>query len=197
MKTEMLTSLERRFDDIEDSKLLFIATCVDPRFKDKLFSSEAKRLARKCVIDNIVDDDDDDEVEPQSKRPHAESPNDFSVDAASTSKVWEYFTEILHDCRAPTYTEGGKEVTVDQYFSEPLIDHKIGNPHTWWNNNQLQYPLLANLARCYLCFPSTSVSSERLFSRAGILYDERRNKLTAEHAEMLLFIKNNMNLLQQ
>ena len=32
MKTEMLTSLERRFDDIEDSKLLLIATCLDPRF---------------------------------------------------------------------------------------------------------------------------------------------------------------------
>ena len=44
MKTEMLTSLERRFDDIEESKLLLIATCLDPRFKDKFFSIEAKRL---------------------------------------------------------------------------------------------------------------------------------------------------------
>ena len=33
MKTEMLTSLERRFDDIEESKLLLISTCLDPRFK--------------------------------------------------------------------------------------------------------------------------------------------------------------------
>ena len=40
------------------------------------------------------------------------------------------------------------------------------------------------------------VPSERLLSGAGILYEEHRNKLTAEHAEMLLFIKNNMNLLQ-
>ena len=47
MKTEMLTSLERRFDDIEESKLLLIATCLDPRFKDKVFSIEAKRLGRK------------------------------------------------------------------------------------------------------------------------------------------------------
>ena len=39
MKIEMLTSLQRRFDDIEDSKLLLIATCLDPRFKDKFFSS--------------------------------------------------------------------------------------------------------------------------------------------------------------
>ena len=53
MKTEILTSLERRFDDIEESELLLIATCLDPRFKDKFFSSEVKGLARKCVIDNI------------------------------------------------------------------------------------------------------------------------------------------------
>ena len=171
MKTEMLTSLGRRFDDIEESKLLLIATCLDPRFKDKFFSTEAKRLARKCVIDNIVDTD---EVELQSKRPRTESSDDPSVDAASTSKVWECFTEILHDCGATTDTEGGNEVMVDRCLSEPLIDHKKGNPYTWWNNNQLRYPLLANLARCYLCSPPTSVPSERLFSGAGILYDETK-----------------------
>ena len=33
MKTEILTSLERRFDDIEQTELIFIATCLDPRFK--------------------------------------------------------------------------------------------------------------------------------------------------------------------
>ena len=56
---------------------------------------------------------DTDEVEPQSKRPRTESSDDPSVDAASTSKVWECFTEILHDYGATTDTEGGKEVMVD------------------------------------------------------------------------------------
>ena len=138
IKTEMLTSLERRFDDIEESKLLLIAMCLDPRFKDKFFSIEAKQLARKCVIDNILDTD---EVELQSKRPHIDSSDDSSVDAASTSKVWECFTEILHDCGATTDTEGEKEVMVDRFLSEPLSDHKKGNSYTRWNSNQLWYPL--------------------------------------------------------
>ena len=143
-------------------------------------------MARNYVIDNILDTD---EVEPQSKRPRIESSDASSVDAASTSKVWECFTEILHDRGATTDTEGGKKVMVDRSLSELLIDHKKGNLYTWWNSNQLWYPLLAALARCYLCSPPTSVPSERLFSGPGILYDIRRNKLTAEHAEMLLFIK--------
>ena len=44
---------------------------------------------------------------------HTESTNDSSVDAASTSKFWECFTEILHDCRATIDTDRGKEVMVD------------------------------------------------------------------------------------
>ena len=128
--------------------------------------------------------------------PRTESSTDSSVDNTLTSKVWECFTEILHDSGATTDTDGGKEAMVDRYLSEPLIDYKTGNPYTWWNNNKLRYPLLAKLAKRYLCSPPTSVPSERLFSGAGILYEGRRNKLTAEHAEMLLFIKNNMNLLQ-
>ena len=106
MKLEMLTSLERRFDDIEESQLLLLATCLDPRFKDKFFSSEGKGLARKCMIDNIVDTDV--EVELQRKRPRTEFSNDSSVEGASTSKVWECLTEILHDCGATTDSDGGK-----------------------------------------------------------------------------------------
>ena len=37
MKGEMLKSLETRFDDIEESELLLIATCLDSRFKDNFF----------------------------------------------------------------------------------------------------------------------------------------------------------------
>ena len=114
MKLEMLTSLERRFDDIEESQLLLMATCLDPRFKDKLFSSEGKGLARKCIIDHIVDTDV--EVESQSKRHCTESSNDPSVEGASTSKLWECLTEILHDCGTITDSDGGKKLWVTNIF---------------------------------------------------------------------------------
>jgi len=53
-------------------------------------------------------------------------------------------------------------------FSEPLIVYKSGNPYKWWNKNKLQYPYLANMAKCYLSVPLTSVASERLYDDTEI-----------------------------
>jgi len=47
---------------------------------------------------------------------------------------------------------------------------------------------VSKLARKYFSTPPTS---ERLLSTAGDLYDEKRNRLSPQHAEELLFIKTN------
>ena len=41
MKAEMLKSKERRFANVEEEEVLAMATIMDPRFKDKFFSSAA------------------------------------------------------------------------------------------------------------------------------------------------------------
>ena len=55
--------------------------------------------------------------------------------------------------------------------------------------------MLASLARKYLSAPPGSVASERLFSTAADIADEKRNRLAAEKVEMLLFLKKNLQLL--
>jgi len=66
-------------------------------------------------------------------------------------------------------------------------------PLAQWKANSSTYPRVAQVARRYLSAPSTSVPSERLFSSAGDLSDSRR-RLLPEPAEMLLFIKENIHL---
>ena len=47
------------------------------------------------------------------------------------------------------------------------------------------------MAQRYLSATATSVPSERLFSSAGSIYSDHRNRISAEQAENLLFIKSN------
>lgn len=79
------------------------------------------------------------------------------------------------------------------YLSEPPIALEE-KPLVYWKNNKNRFPALAPVARAYLSAPCTSVESERLFSAASNIMDERRNRLSSHNAEMLLFIKKNLPL---
>ena len=51
---------------------------------------------------------------------------------------------------------------------------------------------IAGVARRYLGAPCTSVESERLFSSAGHVFTDQRNRLAVERAEMIIFVKHNL-----
>jgi len=51
-----------------------------------------------------------------------------------------------------------------------------------------------DVAQRYLSVPPTSVPSERLFSSAGLLDTDRRNRLLPERSEQLLFTKHNLDV---
>ena len=102
-----------------------------------------------------------------------------------SARSQQCFSEILQEAGASVDHSGNEE---DIYLSEPLIEFHGGEHSlTWWAINKL----LAKLARRYLSAPPTSVPLESLFSVAGDLYNEKRNRLSPEHAEELLFIKSN------
>lgn len=78
---------------------------------------------------------------------------------------------------------------VQRYLEEGLADKTV-NPYFWWKKEVSKYPILSNLASQYLPIPATQASSERLFSAAGNIITSRRESLTPEHAEQLLFLHN-------
>ena len=80
MKGEMLKLKPGSMILKSQNYYLRIFTCLDPRFKNN-FLKEAKRLAKKYVIETVVDTNV--EVEPQSKRPHTESSSNSAAGNAS------------------------------------------------------------------------------------------------------------------
>ncbi len=186
MKKEMLSSLNRRFRDIESNETLTLVTLLDPCFKDKFFSSIVEREDAKLLLIAKVDDilsniEPPEIVEPPEKRPR--------------TSVMKYFDEILEESTSNSSSSPSSTSIVEQYLAEPTVHYHKSNAFTWWANNSSRFSVLAEIALRYLTPPPTSVPSERLFSVAGDIYDEKRNRLAPERAEMLLFIKNNYHLL--
>jgi hypothetical protein len=60
----------------------------------------------------------------------------------------------------------------------------------WWASNEGSFPTLARLARRHLAMQATSVSSERLFSTAGMILSPTRSRLSPESARELICLQN-------
>ncbi len=65
-------------------------------------------------------------------------------------------------------------------------------PLQWWKAEENRYPILATLARKYLCIPASSAASERLFSASGLVVTPRRAALKPHKVNMLGFLSRNL-----
>ena len=69
------------------------------------------------------------------------------------------------------------------------------DPLEYWRKHGIHtFPNLAKVARQVLCVPASSISSERLFSEAGTIFDDRRNRLLPKTGEKTLFLHHNMKI---
>ena len=55
-------------------------------------------------------------------------------------------------------------------------------------SNSIKYPTLVQLAKQYLAIPASSVPSERAFSAAGHIANERRSCLLPDSITMLVLV---------
>jgi len=100
------------------------------------------------------------------------------------------YTEIIKDSGSSSSSYSADELEL--FLSEPLVDYKTGSPFKWWHDNKGRFPLMGQVAR-FLNATATSLPSEWLFSKVGLLYKEHQNRILAENTETLLFIKGNYN----
>ena len=66
------------------------------------------------------------------------------------------------------------------------------DPLQWWKVEAKRLPILATLARKYLCVCGTSVPSEHLFSKAGYIAGNLQARLSPINVNRLVFLSRNM-----
>ncbi len=163
------------------------------RYKDRFFDTALKPQIRRLLSDIL------------GPATAAEQQVGEESSAASGSEPPQKVPRTgLHAMYAELLAEDGQHGAADDinttssqitlYLSEPVIPDNEQSLD-FWKANEGHFPALAQAARSYLCSPCTSVDSERLFSTAGLIMDEKRSRLTAKNAEMLIFSKTNLPLM--
>lgn len=121
-------------------------------------------------------------------------PADSQSRPKKKSTLMALYDEILAEKgdRAGTGSQSdGAQVPMQKYLKERVID-RSESPFQYWETNYDCFPTVAAVAARFLSAPSTSVESERLFSAASNVVDEKRNRLKAGMAEMIIFLKKNL-----
>ena len=91
------------------------------------------------------------------------------------------------DVSTPSLTEKAKK-ELQTYRSFPAILTSV-DPLLWWWQKSDQIPMLASLAKKYLCVQASSTRSERVFSIAGDTISMQRAWLLPDIVDMLVFLK--------
>lgn len=120
-----------------------------------------------------------------------ESGNPSASTSGTATSLWDSFHQRVEDSTTHRSIQTDANIEVRRYFEEPCIQ-RTNDPIEWWKGNAHCFPLLNKIARKYLSIPGFSVPSERLFSKAGQLVSERRNRLKPSNIDMLLFLNNNL-----
>ena len=139
--------------------------------------------------------------EVSAEEPQRKSPCRGSVSlscAAANSSLVSLYDEILEGSvvESRPVSPSAAITQVEAYLAEQTIP-RSENPLHNWRAHATQRPALADTATKFLCAPCTSVDSERLFSAVSNVLGEKRNRLSVEMVQMLVFIKKNLHYTEE
>ena len=78
---------------------------------------------------------------------------------AKSEKVWVLFCDNDAQNETPLHPQERVEVEISRYLDLPVVEID-SDPLQWWKHEEKRLPVLAVLAKKYLCMCGTSVPSE-------------------------------------
>ena len=184
--------IRAHFVNIETSDVHTFATLLDPRYKGLFFqrkeNAERAKQKLRCLAKEFLNSRKFEATVPDS----APTPNTFDLLDDSRPLSWEdcVLSEDDEDAHMQGICDIEKEFK--EYFSNCKRIPIDGDCLMFWKVSEKQFPILSFLARTYLCPPASSSASEREFSIAGIITNNRRIRLLPTNTERLLFLKYNL-----
>ena len=185
MKETISDDLSARYVDLQLSDLIDKCSYLDPRFRTRYLNNKEETLEQIkseaiTIADNIYKEkSDEDEPPPANKSKGLGAILTKIVGTDNGSEA------------SPTSSSDRIDREMKLYLERPAIDPD-SDPLIWWLSEKKKLPVLAELARKYLCACGTSVPSERLFSKAGFIVNSYRSRLSPQNVNMLVFLSKNL-----
>lgn len=196
VKEGIVKYLNEKYDDDTTSNLLDMATLLDPRFKTAYMKEERVEFIKMRAAAELMD-----MVAPESAQtpapspPAAEDDQELPHPKKKTKKsLGSYFKKLPAAGQGTTHSHTSRasvELELSMYLQAPGPDSEA-DPLEWWKQHELNFPLVARLAKKYLCIPATSSSSERAFSASGNIITCKRSCLKPDTVEQLVFLALNL-----
>ncbi|KAM7287902.1 zinc finger BED domain-containing protein 4-like [Ixodes scapularis] len=162
-------SLSRHLNAVKTDVQYWAATLLDPRFRDTLSTHTSEEVSASPKLEIVRS-----YLQQRLQDVHSQACKDKSHDR-----------------------KGGKPSVVKAQLDAFLEDEEVecynshSNPTVYWEKKRYLWPDLYTVAVGYLACPPTSVYSERVFSSAGAIVTDRRNRLTPKNVATLSFIRMN------
>ena len=126
MKREMLRSLRERYREMESNEYYAIATLLDPRFKQKVFSfSSSAALAKQMLIaaHERLEDFDEERSNKTAKRVRVD-PSDDSTATKKSSLLWQYCEELMDENSETETSPVPTQCVIEKYLKEATQPRK-------------------------------------------------------------------------
>lgn len=179
LKKNILLEIERRFHNIERYQILTVSTILDPRFKKIHFQQPIAVSSAISYINSLMQTTN-------TNQSSTYTATISSTECNETNSLWNFHDNLVASSTKIRDEPGGINVELRQYLSQSVIP-RHNDPLKYWQTLKHAYPVLFNIAIKYLAITATSVPSERIFSKAGIIKSDLRNRLTPTRLNMLLF----------
>lgn len=191
------SGFHERLGNVESNNTLRVCTFLDPKFKQLAFSNPSiadnvKKQLMAIVAERIT----------KESRGRQTKTNEYTDVAVSVNKggdegedddmsIWDAFDKTVAKAQPKGTSTSRSIIEIQRYLEEDVLP-RHNNSLLWWQEHKEMLPFLSDIAQEKLCILATSVPCERLFSKAGQVLTERRNRLSDRKAEMILFLNANM-----
>jgi hypothetical protein len=158
--------------DSESCKLPASATLLDSRFKKAAFYIEENATSAQEFVNHELSSVCKEIVEKQRSQLETTIQKTCDSITASSDELWNFFHEKVYHLKKQSTPVTNASVITRQYLELPYKD-RTSSPTQFWNKHKSLIPQLHQLALSYLSVPATSVPSERIFSKEGLITNKR------------------------